>query len=51
MILLFSLLLLSGCYLANGSPPSFRFWIAPEGISEEQEKKYRMIVIKKLITC
>ncbi|KGQ62993.1 hypothetical protein P9074_04795 [Gallibacterium anatis] len=39
VIFLISLIFLSGCYLANGSPPSFTFWQAPEEMEEAQEKK------------
>lgn len=31
--------LLSGCYLANGSPSSFKFWYAPENISDVKKEK------------
>ncbi|UXN36047.1 hypothetical protein N8E87_07515 [Avibacterium paragallinarum] len=39
IIILLLPLLLSGCYLANGSPPSFRYWLPPKEMNEEQEKK------------
>ncbi|MFC0308678.1 hypothetical protein ACFFHK_03010 [Gallibacterium trehalosifermentans] len=39
IILLFYLLLLSGCYLANGSPSSFKYWYAPENINEMKQEK------------
>ena len=39
VILLFSLFLLSGCYLANGSPSSYIFWESPPNMTKEKDKK------------
>ncbi|WIM84872.1 hypothetical protein QP020_02240 [Gallibacterium anatis] len=38
IFILFSFLL-SGCYLANGSPSSYVFWESPKNITEEEDKK------------
>ncbi len=40
VLLIFLIFLLSGCYLANGSPSQYKFWIKPQASVEEQKNDW-----------